>query len=62
MATRGLYVFKHDNALGRAPAHQLFERIQIAPPSGVARGFADFSVTVNSAELPEGVELVMLVG
>src|SRR5690606_36615182 len=29
MATRGLYIFEHDSALGNAPAHRLFERVQI---------------------------------
>ena len=28
MATRGLYVFKHDSQLGNAHAHSLFARIQ----------------------------------
>jgi hypothetical protein len=30
MATRGLYVFKHDSELGNARAHELFERISAA--------------------------------
>ena len=29
MSTRGLYVFEHESALGNAPAHQLFERIDV---------------------------------
>lgn len=29
MATRGLYVFKHDSELGNAPAHKLFDLIRI---------------------------------
>lgn len=29
MATQGLYVFKHDSELGNAPAHKLFNLIQI---------------------------------
>lgn len=33
MAVRGLYVFSHDNALGKAPAHKLFQLIQVPPLS-----------------------------
>jgi CRISPR-associated protein Csd2 len=29
MATRGLYVFKHDSELGNAPAHALFDRLKV---------------------------------
>ncbi len=59
MTTRGLYVFKHDSALGNAPAHSLFERIQPAlkPNVGVPRNFSDYSVTVDEAGLPTGVTL-----
>ena len=62
MTTRGLYVFKHDSALGNAPAHRLFERITVdlCESSGTPRGFADYAVTVNDAGLPEGVTLLRL--
>ncbi|QNM98357.1 type I-C CRISPR-associated protein Cas7/Csd2 [Chitinimonas koreensis] len=64
MATRGLYVFKHESELGNAHAHSLFERIQVQPvdPSKPARDFADFRVTVNDADLPTGVTLQRRVG
>lgn len=62
MATRGLYVFKHDNALGQAPAHSLFERVQVQPSNGVTREFSDFSVTVDTQSLPDGVSLQRLMG
>jgi CRISPR-associated protein Csd2 len=64
MTTRGLYVFEHDNALGRAPAHTLFERIQVERQENVAvpRHFADYRVLINDSELPEGVKLDRLVG
>lgn len=63
MATRGLYVFRHDNALGRAPAHMLFDRIEVTPANGKPpRQFADFNVTVNDADLPQGVELRRIIG
>ena len=31
MATRGLYVFEHASPLGNAPAHELFDRIEVTP-------------------------------
>lgn len=58
MATRGLYVFKHDSELGNAPAHALFERIQVAKKTDVPRSFKDYDVTVNDADLPAGVTLL----
>lgn len=61
MATRGLYVFKHDSELGNAPAHALFERIQIASNTEVPRSFSDYTVTVDEATLPSGVTLSKLV-
>jgi len=64
MATRGLYVWEHDNALGRAPAHKLFERITVARAegsNGPARAFSDFKVSVNVENLPEGVKLTTMV-
>ena len=59
MNTRGLYIFKHANPLGNAPAHDLFERIRPKPKEGVAvpRSFSDYDVTVESKNLPRGVEL-----
>ncbi|MBA3996841.1 MAG: type I-C CRISPR-associated protein Cas7/Csd2 [Candidatus Accumulibacter sp.] len=60
MATRGLYVFKHDSELGNAHAHTLFDRIAIQRKAGieVPRSFADYEVTVNEADLPAGVTLI----
>lgn len=58
MATRGLYVFKHDSELGNAPAHALFERIQATRNTEVPRSFKDYDVAVNEADLPAGVTLL----
>lgn len=58
MATRGLYVFKHDSELGNAPAHALFDRVQVQKKSDVPRSFADYAVTVNEADMPTGVSLL----
>ncbi len=59
MATRGLYVFKHDSQLGNAPAYSLFERIQpkLRDSITVPRSFEDYQVNVNEAGLPSGVTL-----
>ncbi|MCC6141435.1 MAG: type I-C CRISPR-associated protein Cas7/Csd2 [Nitrospira sp.] len=48
MATRGLYIFKHDLELGNAPAHKLFDLIQVKRSNGSdgpPRSFSDYSVT-----------------
>jgi CRISPR-associated protein Csd2 len=49
MSTRGLYVFKHGTALGNAPAHSLFDRIDVRKKDGVdaPRHFFDYIVTVD---------------
>jgi CRISPR-associated protein Csd2 len=59
MACRGLYVFSHDNGLGRAPSHKLFERIKIARKDGVdtPRNFDDYRVDVDADRLDTGVIL-----
>ena len=59
LALRGLYVFSHSNALGNAPAHSLLERIHAKLQDGVhaPRHITDYSVTVNDADLPDGVTL-----
>jgi|SRR4051812_43645411 CRISPR-associated protein Csd2 len=64
MSTRGLFVFRHDNALGRAPAHALFDRIRVTPPEDgrPARRFSDFRVDVDDAPLPEGVTMRRVIG
>lgn len=58
MATRGLYVFKHDSELGNAPAHVLFDRIKAERKVDVPRSFSDYEVMVSEAALPAGVSLL----
>jgi len=60
MACRGVYIFTHDNKIGRAPAFKLFDLVQIKRNDGVEapRSFADYSVTVGDP--PEGVQLTKL--
>lgn len=64
MATRGLYVFKHDSELGNAHAHELFDRIRIERRDGVAfaRNFGDYIVNVRDENLPQGVTLIRRMG
>lgn len=58
MATRGLYVFKHDSELGNAPAHALFERlaVKLAPGVEVPRSFGDYVVTFDGEVIEVGTE------
>jgi CRISPR-associated protein Csd2 len=46
MSTRGLYVFKHESELGNAPAHALFDRLQVKlkEEGSIARSFDAYSV------------------
>jgi len=65
IACRGLYVFVHAAALGSAPAHTLFDRIQLDPlaPDGMPTSFRDYAgrIRIADQELPDGVTLVRLV-
>lgn len=76
MTTRKLIVFRHENALGNAPAHALFDRVRIGravdgefralDDQGLgnlppARKFADYTVQIDRDGLPEGVEVLELV-
>ncbi|MCZ8092711.1 MAG: type I-C CRISPR-associated protein Cas7/Csd2 [Acidovorax sp.] len=59
MSTRGLYVFQHDSELGNAPAHALFDRLQVKPkePGAVARSFDAYSVAFDGQSLAVGQSL-----
>lgn len=58
MACRGLYIFSHDNPLGNAPAHKLFDKLSITkkPKIESPRRFADYEVLLTG-DLPGGVTL-----
>jgi CRISPR-associated protein Csd2 len=61
MAARRLFVFKHNSALGEAPAHRLFESITAKLKNGVEvpRSFDDYEISSPAKEaLPAGVELL----
>ena len=59
MAVHKLYIFKHQNALGNAPAGILFDKINVQKKADVTipRKFSDYEISVDSA-MPEGVELI----
>jgi CRISPR-associated protein Csd2 len=60
MATRRLFVFKHDSDLGNAPAHKLFElvKVQRKPEANPPRSFSDYEVTVDEADVLKVVKLI----
>ena len=60
MNARRLIVFKHETALGNAPAHKLFDLVQvkrstaeIKPP----RAFSDYVIEIDKANVPAEVTL-----
>ncbi|WP_319558575.1 type I-C CRISPR-associated protein Cas7/Csd2 [Thiomicrorhabdus sp.] len=61
MAGRKLIVFKHDNALGNAPAHKLFDRVTVERVKGEegtpAAEYSDYKIDFNTDGLEAlGVE------
>lgn len=62
MSAQKLIVFKHDSVLGNAPANKLFERVKVEKVSdGAPRQFADYQVSINKENLPEGVTVEELI-
>ena len=59
MSPQKLIVFKHQTALGNAPAHKLLDRVAVARKPGVTapRSFADYTLTINRDGLPAGIEI-----
>jgi len=59
MSLKGLYIFSHENPLGNAPAHRLFERVAAKLKQGVTvpRHITDYAITVNDVDLPDGITL-----
>ena len=59
MTVHKLYIFKHQNALGNAPAGILFDKINVQKKADVTipRKFSDYEISIDSA-MPEGVELI----
>ncbi|AID44640.1 CRISPR-associated protein, Csd2 family [Candidatus Arthromitus sp. SFB-mouse-SU] len=60
MATRKLYVFEHETALGNAPSHKLFDLIEVErkDKSKPSRHFNDYEISIDRDSLPKGVDLI----
>lgn len=60
MNPRELIVFKHDNELGKAPSHRLFELVQVKRKAEVKipRSYSDYELTIDESQIPEGVTLI----
>ena len=60
MATRKLVIFKHDSDLGNASAHSLFELVKVSKKAEAnpPRSFSDYVVSVDKANLPDGVAII----
>ena len=62
MSPQALIVFQHESALGNAPAHKLFDRVEVKRRANAdnapARSFADYCVTVADSDLPTGIKLL----
>ena len=59
MAMRKLIIFKHASELGNAPAHKLFDAVQVkrVDDSKPARCFADYAITINESAIPEEISV-----
>jgi len=62
MSAKKLIVFKHSNALGNAPAHELFKQVQVErvdPESeNPPRSFDDYVVKISKEAIPQGIEVL----
>jgi CRISPR-associated protein Csd2 len=60
MGAQKIIVFKHDSALGSAPANKLFDLVSVKRKVGVEvpRSFSDYDVTIGKP--PTGVEVIEL--
>lgn len=60
MTPRGLVAFRHDSKLGNARADELLDRVRITrggDSNQAARSFADYNVSIDVQDLPEGVTI-----
>ena len=60
MSTQKLVIFRHDSALGNAPAHSLFKRVNLTRKdnSKPARDFSDYEFKIDENNLPAGVSII----
>lgn len=62
MSARKLIIFRHNSALGNAPANQLFDLVHVEKiGEGVPRSFADYHVKIQQDALPQGVTVEVLI-
>jgi CRISPR-associated protein Csd2 len=63
MAVRELIVFKHESVFGNAPAYKLFEAVRVARKNAEfpARKFDDYTVQINTVDLPQGVTCTRMI-
>ena len=58
MSAQKLIVFRHESALGNAPANKLFDLVNIKKNcDGAPRSFSDYTVTIHEENLPKGVSV-----
>ena len=67
MSCRGLYVFTHENKLGKAPSHKLFDLVNVNRKTDEsileneeptpARSFSDYEVIIDKNKVPDGITL-----
>ena len=60
MNPRALIIFKHDNALGKAPSHKLFETVTVEKrkDAEVPRSISDYEINIDESAIPDGVTLI----
>lgn len=63
LSAQKLIVFKHDSALGNAPANKLFDLVKVEKVQSevIPRSFADYNVTIDTDKLPSGVTMEELI-
>ena len=63
MAVRDLIVFRHDSEFGNAPSYRLFDlvNVQRREENQVPRSFADYEVTIDLENLPQGVTCTSMI-
>lgn len=59
MAVRELIIFRHESELGNAPAHKLFDLVEVEKidKTRPARNHRDYAITIHE-NIPEGVTLI----
>ncbi|MFV0340549.1 MAG: type I-C CRISPR-associated protein Cas7/Csd2 [Parachlamydiaceae bacterium] len=63
MSARGLYIFKHDSALGNASAHKLFDCIKVQKKEGVTvpREFSHYEILIDQNQIPQNVNFINVI-